>query len=275
MRKAIDFLKNHPVITGTIGVATAVAAIKALAQDSIGVMALIRIVLTMAMSMFVYLISGEKSFDNCHTTTGYVVKWGILTLIPEFLLLFGVIYMLIVGDLPIVAGWPPRVLLAVIAVIFVGLFEELTFRVTIGDALLYGFRNNKHIFIWIAVISSFVFGVVHVIGPNMFAPEAIAGTILKTMSVGLGGLCWLILYWKTRNLWGIALIHALCDFGTFFQSAMCEGVANLGGAENYAGAGAAGNGLYIFQIVCSLVAVIILWKKVGKTIDFEEIRREW
>ena len=133
MKKVIDFMKGHPIITGIIGVATAVAAIKALAQDSIGVMALIRIVLTMAMSMFVYLISGEKSFENCHTTTGYVVKWGILTLIPEFLLLFGVIYMLIAGDLSMVAGWPLRVFLAVIAVIFVGLFEELTFRVTIGD----------------------------------------------------------------------------------------------------------------------------------------------
>ena len=60
MKKVIDFMKGHPIITGIIGVATAVAAIKALAQDSIGVMALIRIVLTMAMSMFVYLISGRN-----------------------------------------------------------------------------------------------------------------------------------------------------------------------------------------------------------------------
>ena len=275
MRKIIDFLKNHPVITGTIGVAVGVATIKAFPQNSMATVMLLRIVLTMAMSMFVYLISGRKSFEKCHTTTGYVVKWGILTVISELLMFIGIIYMLIVGQLPIVAGWPLRVFLAVIAVIFVGLFEEVTFRATIADALLYGFRNNKHIFIWIAIISSFVFGVVHVLGPNMFAPEAIAGTILKTISVGLGGLCWLILYWKTRNLWGLALVHALCDFGTFVQSAMCEGAANIGGTENYTRGGAAVSGIYIFQIVCSLVAVIILWKKIGKTIDFEEIRREW
>ena len=275
MRKTIDFLKKHPIITGAIGLAVAVAAIKVFPRDSIGTIALIRIVLTMAMSMFVYLISGEKSFKDCHTTTGYVVKWGILTLIPELLLLLGVVYALIAGELAAAPGWAIRVLLAVIATLFVGLFEELTFRVMIGDALLYGFRNNKHIFVWIAVISSFVFGVVHVLGPNMFAPQAITGTILKALSTGLGGLCWLILYWKTRNIWGIALIHALCDFGTFFQSAVSEGVANLGGAENYSEAGVLGNGLYLFQIVCSLVAVIILWKKVGKTIDFEEIRQTW
>lgn len=275
MRVVIDFLKKNPVFTGAIGLAIAVAAIKIFPRDSIGTIALVRIVLTMAMSMFVYLISGEKSFKNCHTTTGYVVKWGILTLIPELILLLGIIYMLIAGEITVVAGWPLRVLLAVIATTFVGLFEELTFRAMIGDAILYGFRKNKHIFFWIAVISSFVFGVVHVLGPNMFAPQAITGTILKALSTSLGGLCWLILYWKTRNIWGVALIHALCDFGTFLQSAASEAVANVGGAGNYSEVGVIGNGLYAFQIVCSLVAVIILWKKVGKTIDFEEIRREW
>ena len=275
MRNVIGFLKKNPIITGAIGLVVAIVAIKILPRDSIGKIALIRIVLTMAMSMFVYLISGEKSFEKCHTTTGYVVRWGLLTIIPELILLLGIIYALIAGEVTAAAGWPLRFLFTVIATVFVGLFEELTFRVMIGDALLYGFRKNKHIFIWIAVISSLVFGVVHVLGPNMFAPQAIAGTILKTLSCGLGGLCWLILYWKTRNIWGIALVHALCDFGSFIQSAVSGGVSNLGGAENYSEAGAIGNGVYAFQIVCCLVAVIILWMKVGKTIDFEEIRREW
>lgn len=167
-------------------------------------------------------------------------------------------------------------MLTVIATVFVGLFEELTFRVMINDALLYSFRNNRHIFIWIAIISGLIFGTVHVISGSIFTnSEALISAILKTLAAGLGGLCWLILYWKTRNIWGIALVHALCDFGTFLSSALIENKADLGGAENYTGIGAAGNGLYLFQIVCCLIAVIILWKKVGKTIDFEEIRRSW
>ncbi|MCR5237756.1 MAG: hypothetical protein K6E34_11205 [Lachnospiraceae bacterium] len=75
MRKVIDFMKGHPVITGIIGVTIGVAATKVLEMDTIGKVAFLRIILTMAMSMFVYLISGEKSFENCHTTTGYMVKW--------------------------------------------------------------------------------------------------------------------------------------------------------------------------------------------------------
>lgn len=95
MRKTIDFLKAHPLITGIIGVTIGVAATKVFTMDTIGKIAFLRIVLTMAMSMFVYLISREKSFENCHTTTGYVVKWGILTVIPELLLLLGFVFLYI------------------------------------------------------------------------------------------------------------------------------------------------------------------------------------
>ncbi|MBR1892832.1 MAG: CPBP family intramembrane metalloprotease [Lachnospiraceae bacterium] len=276
MRKVIDFMKGHPIIAGIIGVSIGVAATKVFAMDTIGKIALLRIIFTLAMSMVAYLISGEKSFENCHTTTGYVVRWGLLTIIPSVLLFIGLIFTFPTGVNTIAAGWPVRVLLAVVASVFVGLFEELTFRVTINDALLYSFRNNKRIFIWIAIISSLVFGAVHVITGSIFTSSMAMGlAVLKTLSVALDGICWLILYWKTRNIWGIALVHALCDFPTFLQSALTEAIVSLGGAENYTGAGIEGLGIYLFQIVCSVVAVIILWIKVGKTIDFEEIRRDW
>ena len=168
--------------------------------------------------LLIYLISREKSFENCHTTTGYVVKWGILTVIPELILLLGSVFLVIKGESVVAAVWQLRALFAVVAVVFVGLFEELTFRAMINDALLYSFRNNKHIFIWIAIISSLVFGSVHVISASIFTDsQALLLAVLKALSAGLGGFCWLILYWKTRNIWGIALIHGLCDFGTFLS----------------------------------------------------------
>lgn len=275
MRKTIDFLKQHHIITAIIAVAVAFASTRLFVQDSIAIIALLRILLTMTMSMFVYLISREKTFENCHTTTGYVFRWGLVTIIFELILFVGFIGTLFSGESVAAAGWPTRLLLAIVACIFVGLFEELTFRAVINDALLYSFRNNKHIFIWIAVVSSLVFGAVHVIGPNMFSSGAITGTLLKTVSTAISGLCWLILYWKTRNIWGIALIHGLCDFTTFIQSAITETTAKLGGAENYSNTGAIGNGIYIAQIVFSLIALIILWNKIGKKIDFEEIRNNW
>ena len=106
MRKVIDFMKGHPAITGIIGVVIGVAATKIFVQNTIGRIALMRIILTMAMSMLVYLISGEKSFENCHTTTGYVFKWGLLTIIPELVLFLGFVFILVSGNGTVAAGWP-------------------------------------------------------------------------------------------------------------------------------------------------------------------------
>lgn len=200
MRKTIDFLKTHPLITAVIGLAIGVAATRCFIEHNLGKMALLRIILALAMSMIVYLISGEKTFENCHTTTGYVLKWGLLTLILNFLIFITTVLALVTGKSSLAEGWYARVPMALALGVFVGLFEELTFRAVINDALLYRFRNSKHIFVWIAVISSFVFGVVHVIGPDMFSSADIAGTLLKTVSTGLSGFCWLMLYWKTSTL---------------------------------------------------------------------------
>ena len=275
MRKTIDFLKTHPLITGIIAITIGVMATRVFKSDDISKILLLRILLTMAMSMFVYLISGEKTFEKCHTTTGYVVKWGLLTLIFSALLFIFLIVSVVTGHSPLVDGWYYKALMAVLLAVFVGLFEELTFRATFNDALLYTFRNSKHIFVWIAVISSFVFGVVHVISPTMFSQEAIAGTILKTVSTALAGFCFMILYWKTRNIWGVAIVHGMDDLTSFLQAALTEEKAKLGGADTYADVGTAGIVSYVIIIILSLIAAIIIWKKVGKTIDFEEIRQTW
>lgn len=276
MRKTIDFLKMHPHITGVIGVAVGVVATKVFTPNVIWKMALLRIILTMAMSMFIYLVSQERSFENCHSTTGYILKWGLVTQVTAVISFCSIILSFITGEDHIAGRWFPRILAAICLSIFVGLFEELIFRVLINDSLLYSFRNSKHIFVWIAVISSLVFGIVHVMGGSMpDSPMAFGAAVLKTVSCGVDGFILLLLYWKTRNIWGIALTHAFWDLPTFIQSALKESTVSFGGADTYTGAGAIGIATYSFQLMIGLIALIIVWKKVGKTIDFEKIRRSW
>ena len=277
MRKTIDLLKTHPVLTGIIAVTIGVTATKLYPTDKLYMAAFLRIVLTMAMCMFVYLISGEKSFEKCHTTTGYVYRIGFISILMNVFFLIFALLPLLMGVNKLVDGWYYRLIIAFVLAIFVGLFEELMFRVIINDALLYAFRNSKHIFVWIAFVSSFVFGFVHVIGVNIFAsPMSFTGAMLKTISTALGGFCWLMLYWKTRNLWGIALLHATDDLVSFVPRALTNIVdGQLGGADAYVNSGPDAAGLYVLMIVFSLVAVIYIWKKVGRTIDYEEIRRTW
>ena len=276
MRKTIDFVKAHPLITCVIGVAVGVGATKVFRPDAIWKWALLRIILTMAMSMFIYLVSKERSFENCHSTTGYIMKWTLITQITSVVAIGSIIHSVITGEYHIADGWFPRLLAAICLAVFVGLFEEMVFRVLINDALLYSFRNSKHIFVWIAVISSLMFGIVHVIGGGMpDSPAAIGAAVFKLVSCAVDGFILLLMYWKTRNIWGVALTHALWDLSTFIQSALTESTTSFGGAESYTGAGVVGIVIYSFQIIIGLIALIIVWNKVGKTIDFEEIRKNW
>ena len=57
---------------------------------------------------------------------------------------------------PLIQGWPLQLLTTFFFFIGVGLFEELMFRAIINDALIYQFRNVKHIFLISAIVTSSV-----------------------------------------------------------------------------------------------------------------------
>ena len=175
----------------------------------------------------------------------------------------------------VAADWPIKIVLGLLLCLFVGLFEESAFRVIINDAILYKFRNSRHVFVWIAVISSLVFGAVHVFPTNISTASAVANTLLKIIQTGLVGFCLLILYWKTRNILGIALAHAIYDGLTVVPGAIMNDTKDLGSADLYVNTGSDGMMIYVGLIVITSVAAAIIWRKVGRKIDFEEIRKTW
>ena len=262
------------MITCIVGLVVTVGGMKILSAgdgDLLKMVAL-RVLLFLSMCVFIYLISGEKVFENCHTTTGYVVKWELWTMV-YFIIMFPVHFFS--GKSP-AANWPTRVILSILVCLLVGLYEETTFRVLINDAILYKYRNSKHVFVWIAIISSFIFGAVHVITPSLFGSPAVLGmAALKILSVGIFGFCLLILYWKTRNIWGIAIAHALYDGLSVVPNAIYNDTSDIGSSDMYVKTGSNEIAAYIFLIVIMSIAATIIWRKVGRKIDFDEIRKTW
>lgn len=273
MRKCIDVLKQSPIITGVIGVVVAVGGTKILGPATSDLITKIdhRVLLFLSMCVFIYLISREKAFEKCHTTTGYAVRWGLLILIPQTPNLL----LRIFSGQSIASDWPIKFVLGLILCLFVGLFEESAFRVIINDAILYKFRNSRHVFVWIAIISSLVFGAVHVFPANISTASAVMNVSLKTIQTGLTGFCFLILYWKTRNLWGIALAHALYDAVSIVPAAIYDDTSGIGSADSYVNAGGEAVFVYLVYICILAIVAIILWTKIGRKIDFEEIRKTW
>lgn len=103
-----------------------------------------------------------------------------------------------------------------IGCIFIGIVEEFSFRGLMFGGLLQKFGNTKKGIVLAAVISGMIFGFAHVmdsvIGGEVIDAGTAATAILKTFQCAIFGIILAFIYYKTRNIYVVALLHALDDF---------------------------------------------------------------
>lgn len=284
MKKVIDFLKAQPLVTTIIAVSFIAVSVRFLGakMDNNLDGALLRIGLAFAAMAFLYLISGSRTFDKCCGTTGYAFRILLPTLIfPLLGLIMGVIGC-IQDKNPLRSDWPLQLLILAFYSLSIGLLEEVTARGILNDGPLYQFRSNKKIFVIIAVVNVIVFGGIHLLGSSITSPMELGLAVLKVLSSGIGGLCYLFIYWKTRNIWAVALSHGLYDFLLSVQEAFFDKSEAVKASTNYvsldgqeAGLGVAVLVLYAVDVIISLIIAIWIWKKFMKDVDFDELRETW
>ncbi len=97
----------------------------------------------------------------------------------------------------------------VLQCIFIGIFEETVFRGVVFLILLERRRDTTKQIFWCTVLSSAIFGGIHLI--NLLGGAAPGPTLLQVgYSFLVGGMCAVVLL-KTRNIWLCALLHAIYD----------------------------------------------------------------
>ncbi len=274
MARILNLLKRKPLLTAALALAVVLAALN-FPQESTWDRAVLRIFLTGTMSFLLYLISGEKTLFGDGGKTGWVIRRlsGILV--------FGLVVGAsaagaLIATSGIAPGLPSRLISLMVLFLFVGFFEELCFRAILNDALVYRFRDRRWVFVLSAVASSLIFGAMHVIGSSVTSPEGFAQALLKTLSTGIAGFAFLILYWKTRNIWAVGLAHGLFDFLSALP--LVAGSTTPLGAGTYVQEGIEGLAailVYVIEIVVTGLITLSVWRKVGRTIDFEEMRKNW
>ena len=286
MKKTIEFLKKQPLITGLIGMIFISLSVRYLGPRMVGNLeaGAFRLALALSAVVFLYLISREKAFEKCNNRTGYVLLVLLPTLIVSIIGFFGKFAELIMNGAPLANGWFTAILIITFEYICVGLLEEISARGLINDALLYQFRDSKmstkSLFVTIALVDTIVFGAVHVIGSDFSTMSAVGFGLLKIVSSGIGSLAYLLMYWKTRNLWAIAIAHGLLDYLIDFPSTLLQEVGNTASnTQDYVSMtgnlAVANLGMQLIVIVIDAVVCIWIWKKHMKDVDFEEIRRTW
>lgn len=118
------------------------------------------------------------------------------------------IYALISGTAQVTAT-KAHIVWFVFQCIFIGIFEETVFRGVVFLILLEKRRDTTKQIFWCTVLSSAIFGGIHLI--NLLGGAAPGPTILQVgYSFLIGGMCAVILL-KTRNIWLCALLHAVYD----------------------------------------------------------------
>ena len=137
---------------------------------------------------------------------------GILFTLPPFLVVVNnlPILSMIGGDAYLVHNAPVYLLWFAAECLAIGLFEELAFRGVIFLMLAAGRHTTRKGLFWSLILSSAVFGGVHLI--NIFMGAGIGPTILQIgYSFLIGAMCTVVLL-KTRNVWLCVVLHAVYDF---------------------------------------------------------------
>lgn len=113
----------------------------------------------------------------------------------------------------------------------VGLFEEALFRVLLLGGLLSRHGGTRNGVVVSALVSSVVFGAVHVASSASVAPDLLTllQMLLKTVQAGSLGLLLAAAYVRTRSFLGVATVHALCDLLVMAPLAL------MGGGEDALG----------------------------------------
>ena len=277
LKKYIEFMKKSPLITAALCIVYVVVCFKTVHTDTNFQFFIVRTMLCGAVCFFLYQISGDKTLTSCYVSTGYVILNSMGFLVMS--LIMGSVLLLsnIEEHVPLKDNPVMGFIIIFLMFISVGLFEELAFRAVINDAIIYKFREKKYVFVLSAVVSSLVFGAAHIVG-EFDATSAIAWgqAVAKTLESGVFGLALLILYWKTRNIWACGVAHGLFDFFAGYTEGLFVPVTNSG--SSYINTGEDGGRILITYFVVAAINAVLtffVWKKVGKTIDFEKIRREW
>ena len=277
LKKYIEFMKRSPLITAALCIIYVVVCFRSVPTETDFQFFLVRTMLCGAVCFFLYQISGDKTRASCYISTGYVIKNSIGFLVMS-LIMGSVLLLSNINDkVPLKDNPVLGFIIIFLMFISVGLFEELAFRAVINDAIIYKFREKKYVFVLSAVVSSVVFGAAHIVG-EFDATSAVAWgqAVAKTLESGVFGLALLILYWKTRNIWACGVTHGLFDFFAGFTEGLFVPVKTSG--SSYINTGEDGVRILItYFAIAAINAVLtfLVWKKVGKTIDFEKIRRDW
>lgn len=238
MKAIRNFMKKCPYIYALLGLAAVILAVQVL--PSIVPMpseelklGLREVVAAIFIFLIFWLTTGTRDVKPCFKGLGYGFK-----IVLYVFIVFSIFTVTGLFKFVKVVGGPDSgatllsLLNYTLAGLFVGIVEEFTFRGMIFGGLARCFGHTRKSVIWAALISSFIFGFIHV-SMEVFTGQikdvfGILQVVGKTLEAGVFGFAFALIYIRTRNIWVVVVLHSINDYLLFLGQ-----VADQAGTPTY------------------------------------------
>lgn len=96
----------------------------------------------------------------------------------------------------------------------IGLFEEIMCRGWIQNEFMERFGKDRKGVIFSIIISGIIFGIMHI--PNLSFGQDLFETLTQMLFAIVMGVSFGAIYYKTKNIWSVVILHGLWDFAVIF-----------------------------------------------------------
>jgi membrane protease YdiL (CAAX protease family) len=138
--------------------------------------------------------------------TGLKLGWPLLA-IASIYMVINIIY----GIIESANFNIPTILNLAIFCLLIGIAEEFLCRGWLLNEFLERFSNSKKNIVLSIILSSVIFGLMHIV--NISAGQTLVETIIQIINATFLGVFFALIYYKTKNIWSVVIIHAFWDFG--------------------------------------------------------------
>ena len=161
--------------------------------------------------LFLILIGKRNIFTEKRESFFKSIALGIPVLIfTAVLLIAGVGTILQEGHLHL-----PNFITVFFLCLFIGLFEESLCRGWLLNSFLDKLGKNRKGVLLSIVLSGFLFGCLHL--TNILAGQSFFLTLIQVAQTFMIGMVLGIIYFRTKNIWSVAFLHAFYDFAAFLS----------------------------------------------------------
>ena len=169
------FARSHPLLVTAVGLASGLAVIWFVPSDgSLANMMFIRLGLTIVMFAIMAVAAGCNIIVPNAKSIGFSFKKSICPLVVALVMGVFVLLGTAMKNEGMVSDWPLQLALVIMLCLLVGTFEEGLFRGVVFSGLLARFGETRRGLIGAVIVSSLIFGFVHVT-PSIMNGQVVTG----------------------------------------------------------------------------------------------------